>query len=271
VLDERSVLWRHAGDARMLPFLSRAFLLQAAHPTIAAGMADHSGFRTDPFGRFRQSWWLVLRTIYAPDGEQIGAAVRRGHERISGVTAAGRGYHAFEPEAYFWVLATGFDTVVSVLARVGRPLSLSDERRAYAETRELGLRFGLREQDMAPTLEGFRDWYAWVLTERLEDNPTVRDVLATIRRPAPPGGFPRIVWPLPRLAVGRLVWLTTIGTLPPQARDRLHIPWSATEAAQLSGLLGLFRILSLLPASWCRLPPAREGFARPLATHRLEA
>jgi uncharacterized protein (DUF2236 family) len=262
VLDERSVLWRHAGDARMLPFLTRAFLLQAAHPTIAAGMADHSAFRTDPFGRFRQSWGLVLRTLYAAEGERIGEDVRRSHERIAGVTPSGRRYHAFEPEAYFWVLATGFDTVTLVLARTGRPLSASDERRAYAETRALGLRFGLRQQDMPDTLERFRGWYARVLAERIEGNPTVHDVLATMRRPPPRRGVPRALWPVPRAAIGHLVRLTTIGTLQPPVRERLHIPWSATQQAQFSALMGVFRALSLLPARWCYLPPARDGFRR---------
>lgn len=262
MLDEHSMLWRHAGDARMLPFLSRAFLLQAAHPTIAAGLADHSAFGTDPFGRFRQSWWLVLRTLYAADGERVGAAVRQSHERISGVTATGRHYKALEPEAYFWVLATGFETVIVALARIGRPLSRAEQRQAYGETRELGGRFGLADRDMPRTLEGFYDWYAWMLAERIENNPTVRDVLATIRRPAPPGGFPAALWPLPRFAVAHLSWLTSVGTLAPRVRERLAIPWSAVHEAELSALAGAFRALSLLPASWCYLAPAREGFAR---------
>lgn len=262
MLDERSVLWRYAGDARMLPFLGRAFLLQAAHPTIAAGLADHSSFQADPFSRLRQSWGLVLRTLYAADGERVGADVRERHRRIRGVTDDGRHYHALEPEAYFWVLASGFETVVATLARFARPMSAVEERRAYDETRELGRRFGLRDRDMPDTLERFQDWYAWMLAERIESTPTVRDVLATIGRPAPPSGFPGALWPLPRIPVAHLAWLSTVGTLPPRVRERLEIPWNGVREAELSALAHAFRALDVVPARWCYLAPAREAFGR---------
>ena len=155
MLHEGGVTWRYAGDVRILPFLGRAFLLQVAHPTIAAGVAEHSRFKEDPFGRFKQSYGLVLQTLYAADGERVGAEVRASHRRITGVTAGGRRYHAFEPEAYFWVLATGYETVVVTAQRFLKPMSSSEERRAYDETRELGRRFGLRERDMPATLESF--------------------------------------------------------------------------------------------------------------------
>ena len=133
MLHEGGVTWRYAGDARILPFLGRAFLLQVAHPTIAAGVADHSRFKKDPFGRFKQSYGLVLQTLYAIDGKRVGAEVRASHRRITGVTADGRRYHAFEPEAYFWVLATGYETVVVTARRFLKPMSSAEERRAYDE------------------------------------------------------------------------------------------------------------------------------------------
>jgi uncharacterized protein (DUF2236 family) len=262
VLDEHSVLWRYAGDARMLPFLGRAFLLQAAHPTIAAGVADHSVFHEDPFGRLQQSWGLVLKTLYAADGERVGAEVRARHRRIRGVTQGGRHYHAFEPEAYFWVLASGFETIVVTVARFARPLSAAEERRAYDETRELGRRFGLRDRDMPDTLERFQDWYAWMLAERIENNPTVREVLDTVGRPAPPSGFPRALWPLPRIPAAHLAWLTTVGTLTPRVRERLEIPWNGVQEAELSAIAHAFRALDVVPARWCYLAPAREAFGR---------
>src|SRR5205823_1353296 len=101
-------------------------LLQAAHPTIGAGVGEHSNFKVDPFGRFQQSYGLVLATLYAADGERVGADVRAAHKSIKGVTDDGRHYHAYEPEAYFWVLATGYDNLVDVARRLGRSLSQTD-------------------------------------------------------------------------------------------------------------------------------------------------
>jgi uncharacterized protein (DUF2236 family) len=262
VLNERSVSWRYVGDVRILPFLGRAFLLQAAHPTIAAGVADHSIFKTDPFGRLQQSWGLVLNTLYAADGERVGAEVRAGHKCIKGVTADGRRYHAFEPEAYFWVLASGFETIVVTAERFGRPMTASEERRMYDETRELGRRFGLRDRDMPDTYGSFQGWYAWMLEERIENNRTVRDVLAVLRHPAPPKAFPGVLWPLPRTVAARLGWLTTVGTLTPRVRERLDITWNRVQEVELSAIARAFRTLDIVPTRWCYLAPAREAFAR---------
>jgi uncharacterized protein (DUF2236 family) len=263
VLDERSVTWRYAGDARLLLFLGRAFLLQAAHPTIAAGVAEHSNFKEDPFGRFQRSWGLVLGVLYAQDGGLRGAQVRRAHRTIKGVATDGRRYHAFEPEAYFWVLASGHETIVETAQRFGRPMSAAERRRAYGELRELGRRFGLRDRDMPETEREFWQWYAWMLENRIERNETVCDVLAVLRRPNPPHGFPALAWPLPRVLVARLSWLTTVGTLPASVRARLGIGWSALDEAQLAALARAFRTLGAIPARWCYLPVAREAFKRP--------
>jgi len=261
-LDRTSVMWRYAGDARMLPFLGRAFLLQAAHPTIAAGVADHSNFKVDPFGRFRRSWGLVLDALYAPDSERVAAEIRASHRPIRGVRSDGRRYTAFEPEAYFWVLASGFETIVSAAQRFGRPFSAAEERLGYEETRELGRRLGLRERDMPDTHESFWEWYAWMLAERIDYNQTVRDVLAVLRRPNPPRGVPQVVWPLPRAAVAELGWLATVGTLPASVRARLRIPWSAIDEIRLRAIAQAFKLLNSAPASLFYLPPAREAFKR---------
>jgi uncharacterized protein (DUF2236 family) len=261
-LDRTSVMWRYAGDARMLPFLGRAFLLQAAHPTIAAGVADHSDFKVDPFGRFRRSWGLVLDALYAADSERVAAEIRASHKPIRGVRSDGRRYSAFEPEAYFWVLASGFETIVSSARRFGRPFSAAEERRGYEETRELGSRLGLRERDMPDAYESFQDWYAWMLAERIDDNQTVRDVLAVLRRPNPPRGVPAIVWPLPRVAVAELGWLATVGTLPASVRARLRIPWGPVDEIRLRAVAQAFKLLNAAPAGFFYLPPARAAFKR---------
>jgi len=261
-LDRTSVMWRYAGDARMLPFLGRAFLLQAAHPTIAAGVAEHSNFKVDPFGRFRRSWGLVLDALYAADSKRVAAEIRASHRPIRGVRSDGRRYSAFEPEAYFWVLASGFETIVSVAQRFGRPFSAAEERRGYEETRELGRRLGLREPHMPDTYESFLEWYAWMLAERIGDNETVRDVLAVLRRPNPPRGVPAVAWPLPRAAVAELAWLGTVGTLPASVRARLQIPWSVVDEIRLRAIAQALKLLNAAPASLFYLPPAREAFKR---------
>lgn len=271
MLDERSVTWRYAGDVRGLLFLGRAFLLQVMHPTIGAGVGEHSNFRTDPWGRLHSSFDLVLQTIYGPHGESVGAEVREAHRSIKGFDPHGQRYSAYEPEAYFWVLATGVDSVFNLGGRWFAALAPAEERQAYDETRELGRRFGLRDRDMPEDLTAFREWYATIVEERLEDNPTVRDFLEVISGPPPPRAFPRQLWPPLRLLGGHVGWLVTVGTAPARVRERLEIPWSGTQEAELSALSRALRTFDAMPARLRYLPPAREAFARARMAKRARA
>jgi uncharacterized protein (DUF2236 family) len=115
---------------------------------------------------------------------------------------------------------------------------------------------------MPTSLERFGEWYAWMLAERIEDSQTVRDVLATIRRPRPPIGFPERLWPGPRHLAARFGWLATVGTLPLEVRQQLGIPWSTIDAIELDVLACAYRGSRPIPASWYRLRPAREAFKR---------
>ena len=128
----------------------------------------------------------------------------------------------------------------------------SDRNRERAEMNERRL----------ASYESFQDWYAWMLAERIDDNQTVRDVLAVLRRPNPPRGVPAIVWPLPRAAVAELGWLATVGTLPASVRARLRIQWSAIDEIRLRAIAQAFKLLNVAPASLFYLPPAREAFRR---------
>src|SRR5204863_10112433 len=51
-----SITWRRAGDARAMFGAGAALLLQVAHPTVAAGVREHSDFKADPWGRL----WRTL-------------------------------------------------------------------------------------------------------------------------------------------------------------------------------------------------------------------
>jgi uncharacterized protein (DUF2236 family) len=232
------------------------------HPTIAAGIGEHSDFTTHPWQRLRQTWSLVLRTIYGPDAEDVGARVRAAHRHISGTDRQGRRYHAYQPEAYWWVLATGLDSLYTLAGRFAPPLSNSDKRRAYVETRELGRRFGLRDRDMQDTLDEFNDWYGFILNERLENNPTVQDFFRVIANPPPPPGCPSILWPPVRSPASATARLLTIGTLPTVARDRLDLPWTRAQEANLNLIAVAFRSLGVIPARLRYLEIAHTAYAR---------
>src|SRR4051794_41832280 len=78
-----------------------ALLLQVAHPTVGAGVAEHSDFQRDPWGRLFRTLDFVNMIIYGgPEGAmQTGRAIREMHKRIKGTKPDGSRYHPPAPEA----------------------------------------------------------------------------------------------------------------------------------------------------------------------------
>jgi uncharacterized protein (DUF2236 family) len=72
-----AVIRRVSGEGTILLGGGRALLLQLAHPAVAAGVADHSGFDADPLRRLRgtlqATYTIVFGTDEAADGSPSGS------------------------------------------------------------------------------------------------------------------------------------------------------------------------------------------------------
>lgn len=262
MFDVDGVIWRYAGDWRTTLFLGRAFFLQTCHPTIAAGVAEHSNFVNDPWGRLERSFGLVLETIYAADGARVGAEVRAAHKTITGLKPDGSRYHAWEPEAYFWVVATGADGILDFARRMGERVDAEGCERFYADVREFGRRLGLREADMPPTYSAFTTWYRSIVETRIALNPTAEQALEMLSAPLSPNAIPASLWAPLKPAGGHLIRLLTIGTLPPLASDRLGLELGARERIELDAVCAALRVAGTAPSRLRYRPCARAAFAR---------
>lgn len=112
-------IWRVHADAAMFPGGIRALLLQSLHPLAMAGVAGHSGYKGDPWGRLqRTSEFLATTTFGTIDHaqEQI-ARVRSIHDRVRGKAADGRPYSAGDPHLLAWVHATEADSFLTAYQR----------------------------------------------------------------------------------------------------------------------------------------------------------
>ena len=78
-----SVMWRINREAVLLGAGPASLLLQVAHPLIAAGVAQHSDFASDPFGRLRRTLATTLDLVFG-DGPTAERAVRRLNRRPCG-------------------------------------------------------------------------------------------------------------------------------------------------------------------------------------------
>src|SRR4249919_166286 len=95
-----SMMWRINREAVLLGAGPAALLLQISHPAVARGVAEHSNFESDPFGRLRRTLTTTMDLVFG-DGRTADAAVKRLNQVHAGVR--GEGYRALDPELLLWV------------------------------------------------------------------------------------------------------------------------------------------------------------------------
>src|SRR6478672_4121908 len=100
-------IWRVHADASMFPAGIRALLVQSLHPLAMAGVAGHSGYKGDPWGRLqRTSEFLATTTFGTVEAAQAQIdRVRSIHQRVRGKAPDGRPYAASDPHLLAWVHA----------------------------------------------------------------------------------------------------------------------------------------------------------------------
>lgn len=122
-------IWAVHADASMFVGGIRALLLQSLHPLAMAGVAGHSGYRGDPWGRLeRTSAYLATTTFGTIEhAEATIDRVRAIHEQVTGTAPDGRPYAASDPHLLDWVHLAEVDSFLTAYQRFG-PKPLSPER-----------------------------------------------------------------------------------------------------------------------------------------------
>lgn len=252
VVGPDSLSWAQASDVRRLLLAPYALILQVAHPTVGAGVAEHSNFVTEPWQRLTRTLdYLDLLVYGGEDAIETASRVRDLHKRIKGVRADGVKYHALEPQAYAWVHATLMLAMIELHNRFIRRLSRADVEASYREWLGLGRLLGIREGDLPPDWASFQSYCDTMMCAELVDNEAVRLVLRTIRTPGEPPGWPSRLgwlWRLVRMPAGYLLTLTGASVLPPELRERFGIRWSRSKQRQADMIAALSRAITpLLP------------------------
>lgn len=255
-----STLWRYAGDARLIGTGAYAILLQVAHPTVGAGVSEHSDFRADPWGRLLRTLdYSYVMTYGGPAlAGEMGARIRAMHRQIKGVRPDGERYHALEPEAYAWVHATLAHSIVRGHELLGRPIPAGELEGFYAEWRRAGRLIGVRERDLPPSWARFGDYFERMVAERLERTAAVDEVLESLASPTAPSlpFLPPAAWRVLSLPAIHQTALVTGGMLSPQLRDRFGIEWGRGKERQLRILAAASRAATpLMPATLRNVGP----------------
>jgi uncharacterized protein (DUF2236 family) len=251
-----SLTWRVNGEAVLLLGGGRALILQVAHPKVAAGVAEFSDYRQDPWGRLYRTLEVTLKIVFG-DAEASRAAserLRRAHMRVAGADDRGEPYRALDPELLLWVHATLIDTSLTIYERYVGALTPRERSLYYEEMKALGEAYSIPRDAMPADHTAFRRYWASMLADGLRVTETTREVAASIMRP----GLPRVAWPA--LEAIRLV---TAGTLPAPLRDELELGWGpGRERLFAASQLAIRRLMPALPALVRRFPPARAGLLR---------
>jgi uncharacterized protein (DUF2236 family) len=141
-----SVAWRVHGDVvTMLIGGVASLMLQMLHPSVLAGVWDHSDFRNDMMARLRATAKFIARTTYdhATEGEALIARVRRIHDHVHGTLPDGTPYTANDPRLLAWVHVTEAISFLDAWIAYGEPrMSRADQDLYFAEVARIGRTLG---------------------------------------------------------------------------------------------------------------------------------
>ena len=214
--DDAAIREVHA-DAAMFVGGLRALLLQSLHPLAMAGVAQHSDYRADPWGRLQRTADFLAATTFGPVevAEHAVARVREVHRRVRGRAADGRPYSAGDPHLLRWVHVCEVDSFLAAHQRYGAaPLSPARADEYVAQTAVVAERLGVNHPpvtvaELAREITDFRP--------ELGSTPEAR-AAARFLLVEPP-------LPLPARPAYGLLAAAAVGLLPAWTRWPLRLPW----------------------------------------------
>ena len=222
-------LVRRLGNTPVTPFLGggAAVLLQVAHPLVACGVVEHSGYERDLWhrlvGTLRALYWVTYGDT--AEADRAAARVRRAHRHVVGVTTRelgkfppGTRYSASDPELMLWVHATLVYSSLAAYQRFVEPLSELELERYHAEMRTIAELFGAPSRVLPRSYSEFSDY----VEEQFEDDtitvtPPASEVASVILATPLPAPL-RLLAPAHRLATTQI--------LPPRLRHEYRLRWT---------------------------------------------
>ena len=209
----QSLVWRVHRD-RSFPLAGmRSLMVQALHPLAMAGVAEHSDWKRDPFGRLAATSGYVLTVTYGDTvaADAVAARVRAVHKHVSGIDpATGLHYSAENPDLLLWVHAGIVDSIVHVVQRYGRGLDASEADRYVAEMVPFAEIVGVPAERVPTTVD---DLTAYIESIDLRQaTPAARDAIGIVLDPPGLSDDLRELWhELGQVAIGTLPgWARTM-------------------------------------------------------------
>jgi len=224
-----SIVWRVHRD-RSFPLAGmRALMVQALHPMAMAGVAQHSDWQRDPFGRLAATSGYVLTVTYGDiaSANEAAARVRAVHKHVRGTDPeTGLPYAAEDPDLLLWIHAALVESIMTIVQRYGRGLDPADGDRYVAEMVPFAEIVGV-PSDMVPRSAGALVEYLRSV-ELVRITQAAREAIAVVLDPPGLDDATRDLWhDLAQVATGTLPdWARDaygFATPPPEALEREYV------------------------------------------------
>ena len=222
----------HRINAERLVLLgwSRAILLQLAHPLIAAGIAEHSGFRDKPLAavaRLRQTVRAMLGLTFGSEAERERTLerIRSIHRRVNGTLPvnagpfpAGTPYSAEDPDLVLWVHATLIESVPMFYEMLIAPLTPGELDAYCMEAAPVAVALNARADEVPCSRAALEAYFDRMhASGRIAVSAQARKLAeAVLSPPFGPIGAPGT-------AMNRLL---TVGSLPAELRAQYGFEWT---------------------------------------------
>lgn len=226
LVDPAGTYWRVNRESFLLLGGGAALLLQLAHPLVAAGVSDHSGFRQEPVRRLYRTIRTMQDIIYEDGHTALAAArqVKRVHAQVQGVLKEGTAhypvgtpYRASDPALLLWVHSTLLATALTTYEQFLPALNAAERFQFYEESKAVARVLGLTDDDLPADFDAFVSYFQKMVSgPELALTPTVQALAEQVIHP-PISWFPRVA--------GDALSVATAALLPPEVRNLYGLRW----------------------------------------------
>jgi uncharacterized protein (DUF2236 family) len=173
-----SVVWRVHSDTSMFVGGIRALLEQALHPEAMAGVAAHSNFREDAWGRLQRTGDYVGTLTFGTveDAEKLAARVRKVHSMLK----------LDDQKLLLWVHMAMVDAFLDTAMRSGLTLSEQEQDTYIEEMVQFALLVGIEEARVPRNRSDLIKYFREISPELHASDDAKRAALFIALPPLPP-------------------------------------------------------------------------------------
>ncbi len=256
LLGPDSLSWRLHEEQWLITAGARAFLMQAAHPKVAQGALDHSGFAEDPFGRVYSTIRGMAILIFGTTHEANAMArhINRLHHTVQGTLPetigrykAGDTYSGMEPLALLWVHIVFVDSMLTAYKTFVGPLSEAECEQYWQESCRYARLLGLTDTTLPTSYAAVQQYIREALASgEIAIGPAAHFIAQKVLYPP---------MPLVRKPLWTIVRLITVGQLPSDIRQAYGLRWTTRHRVGFRIARGVGHLLRrLFPNALGRSP-----------------